>query len=128
MGREAVGLWQGHGVAANDYGVGVKRSQMERFGNLYGCQHWNPAMICWGLGGFGVGLTGALETTTKEDVAENSAMVVFWGANSPSQASTVTESVPQASAAQAESYPSRSASCASAIGSRGLVPGGAYPM
>ena len=43
----------------------------------------------------------------------------------PSQASTVTESVPQASAAQAESYPSRSASCASATGSSGLVPGGA---
>ena len=46
----------------------------------------------------------------------------------PSQASTLTQSVPQASAAQAESYPRRSASCASAIGSSGLVPGGAYPM
>lgn len=49
----AVGLWQGHGNAVNDYGFGLKRSQMERFANLYGCQHWNPAMICWGLGGFG---------------------------------------------------------------------------
>lgn len=87
-GREAVGLWQGHGNAANDYGVGVKRGQMERFANLYGCQHWNPAMICWGLGGFGLGLTGALETSTKEDMGENSRMILLWGANTVSQANT----------------------------------------
>lgn len=88
VGREAVGLWQGHGNAANDYGVGVKRGQMERFANLYGCQHWNPAMICWGLGGFGFGLTGALETSTKEDMGANSEMIVLWGANTVSQANT----------------------------------------
>ena len=46
----------------------------------------------------------------------------------PSQASTETASVPHASAAHAESYPSRSASCASSISSSGFVPGGAYPM
>ena len=46
----------------------------------------------------------------------------------PSHERTVTQSVPHASAAHAESKPSRSASCASAIGSSGLVPGGAYPM
>ena len=89
VGPEAVGLWQGHGNAANDYGVGLKRGQMERFANLYGCQHWNPAMICWGLGGFGLGLTGALETSTKEDMGANSEMIVLWGANSPSQANTI---------------------------------------
>jgi hypothetical protein len=33
-GREAVGLWPGHGTAVNDYGVGVKRGQIERFANL----------------------------------------------------------------------------------------------
>ena len=87
-GREAVGLWQGHGNAANDYGVGVKRGQIERFANLHGCQAWNPAMICWGLGGFGLGLTGALETSTKEDMGENSEMIVLWGANTVSQANT----------------------------------------
>jgi len=87
-GRQAVGMWQGHGNAANDYGTGVKRGQMERFANLYGCQHWNPAMICWGLGGFGLGLTGALETSTKEDMGQNSNLVIFWGANSVSQANT----------------------------------------
>ncbi|MEM1163283.1 MAG: molybdopterin-dependent oxidoreductase, partial [Pseudomonadota bacterium] len=88
-GREAVGIWQGHGNAANDYGIGVKRGQMERFANLYGCQHWNPAMICWGMGGFGLGLTGALETSTKEDMGANSNLIVMWGANTVSQANTI---------------------------------------
>lgn len=88
VGREAVGIWQGHGNAANDYGVGVKRGQMERFANLYGCQHWNPAMVCWGLGGFGLGLTGALETSTKEDMSAHSEMILLWGANTVSQANT----------------------------------------
>ncbi|MDG4647335.1 molybdopterin-dependent oxidoreductase [Roseibacterium sp. SDUM158017] len=91
VGREAVGFWQGHGNMANDYGVGLKRGQMERFANLYGCQHWNPAMICWGLGGFGLGLTGALETSTKEDMGDHSAMVILWGANTVSQAHTLRE-------------------------------------
>jgi anaerobic selenocysteine-containing dehydrogenase len=47
-----------------------------------------PAMICWGLGGFGVGLTGALKVNTKEDMAENSNMIVLWGANIASQPNT----------------------------------------
>ena len=89
VGREAVGLWQGHGNAVNDYGFGLKRSQMERFASLYGCQHWNPAMICWGLGGFGLGITGALETSTKEDMGSHSEMILLWGANTVSQAHTI---------------------------------------
>ena len=55
---------------------------------MYGCQNWHPAMICWGLGGFGVGLTGALKVNTKEDMAENSNMIVLWGANIASQPNT----------------------------------------
>ena len=86
VGRESVGFWQGHGNAANDYGFGLKRGQMERFANIYGCQFWNPAMICWGLGGLGFGLTGALETSTKEDMSANSELIVLWGANAVSQA------------------------------------------
>lgn len=89
VGRERVGFWQGHGNWANDYAFGLKRSQMDRFANLYGCQFWNPAMICWGLGGFGVGITGALETSTKEDLSANSDMVILWGANTVSQAATL---------------------------------------
>jgi len=56
--------------------------------NGCGCQNWHPAMICWGLGGFGVGLTGALKVNTKEDMAENSRMIVLWGANIASQPNT----------------------------------------
>lgn len=89
VGRESVGFWQAHGNWGNDYAFGLKRAQMDRFANLYGCQYWNPAMICWGLGGFGVGLTGALETSTKEDLGANAEMVILWGANTVSQASTL---------------------------------------
>lgn len=88
-GRESVGFWQGHGNGNNDYGFGLKRGQMDRFANLYGCQYWNPAMICWGLGGFGLGLTGAIETSTKEDMSANSDIIIMWGANAVSQANTV---------------------------------------
>jgi len=89
VGRERVGFWQSHGNWANDYAFGLKRAQMDRFANLYGCQFWNPAMICWGLGGFGVGLTGAIETSTKEDLGANSELVILWGANTVSQANTL---------------------------------------
>ena len=46
----------------------------------------------------------------------------------PSHESTVTQSVPHASAAHADSYPSCSASRARSISSCGFVPGCAYPM
>jgi anaerobic selenocysteine-containing dehydrogenase len=67
-GREAVGIWAGHGVLSNNYGTRINGQLMRRFANLYGCQWWNPTMICWGLGAFGLGLTGILETNTKEDM------------------------------------------------------------
>lgn len=89
VGREAVGFWQSHGNWANDYAFGLKRAQMDRFANLYGCQFWNPAMICWGLGGFGAGITGAIETSTKEDLGDHSELVILWGANTVSQAATL---------------------------------------
>ncbi len=89
VGREAVAIWPGHGNAVNDYGFGLKRGQLDRFANLYGCQFWNPAMICWGMGGFGLGLTGALETSTKEDMGAHSQLIVLWGANTVSQANTI---------------------------------------
>ena len=89
VGRERVGFWQGHGNWANDYAFGLKRAQMDRFANLYGCQFWNPAMICWGLGGFGIGITGALETSAKEDLSAHSDLVILWGANTVSQAATL---------------------------------------
>jgi anaerobic selenocysteine-containing dehydrogenase len=86
VGPEAVGLWAGHGGFTPGGAVTVQ--MMQRFANIYGCQSWHPAMICWGLGGFGVGLTGALKVNTKEDMAKNSKMIVLWGANIASQPNT----------------------------------------
>jgi anaerobic selenocysteine-containing dehydrogenase len=85
-GPEAVGLWAGHGGFTAGSTMTVQL--MQRFANMYGCQNWHPAMICWGLGGFGVGLTGALKVSTKEDMAANSNMIVLWGANISSQPNT----------------------------------------
>ena len=45
-------------------------------------------MICWGLGGFGLGLTGHLETNTKEDMGAHAQLIVLWGANLASQPNT----------------------------------------
>jgi anaerobic selenocysteine-containing dehydrogenase len=86
VGPEAVGLWAGHGGFTPGSAVTVQ--MMQRFSNMYGCQAWHPAMICWGLGGFGVGLTGALKVNTKEDMAKNSKMIVLWGSNIASQPNT----------------------------------------
>src|SRR5262245_24573988 len=88
VGREAVGAWSGHGLFANNYGTRLHSHLLRRFANLYGCQWWSPTMICWGLGAFGLGLTGVLETNTKEDMGANSALIVLWGANLASQPNT----------------------------------------
>jgi len=87
-GREAVGTWTGHGLFTNNYGTRVASHLVRRFSNLYGCQWWSPTMICWGLGAFGLGLTGILETNTKEDMGEHAALVLLWGANLASQPNT----------------------------------------
>jgi len=84
----AVGTWSGHGFFANNYGTRIASELLRRFANLYGCQWWSPSMICWGLGGFGLGLTGALQVNTKEDMGANSACVLLWGANLASQPNT----------------------------------------
>ncbi|MBI3966748.1 MAG: molybdopterin-dependent oxidoreductase, partial [Chloroflexi bacterium] len=83
-GRERVALWPGHGSIVNTIGIDLLR----RFGNLYGCQSWNPAIVCWGLGGFGAALTGVLEANTKEDLGEHAQTIFFWGASLVSQPST----------------------------------------
>jgi anaerobic selenocysteine-containing dehydrogenase len=85
-GAEATALWASHGAFTS--GPAVIIQLMHRFARLYGCQNWHPAIICWGLGGLGVGLTGALKVNTKEDMAENSKMIVLWGANIASQPNT----------------------------------------
>lgn len=88
VGRERVALWAGHGVLANDFGPLANIFLAFRFANMYGCQTWDTCMICWGLGGFGVGLTGALEVNTKEDMGENADLIIQWGSNHASQPNT----------------------------------------
>src|SRR5436309_241431 len=87
-GPQAVGLWAEHGLAANNYGTRIASHLNRRFANLYGCQWWSGTIICWGLGAFGLGLTGLLQTSTKEDMGEHSRMIVLWGANLASQPNT----------------------------------------
>jgi anaerobic selenocysteine-containing dehydrogenase len=87
-GPEAVAVWSGHGLAATNYGTRIASNLNRRFANFYGCQWWSGAIICWGLGGFGLGLTGVLRTNTKEDMGEHSRMIVLWGANLASQPNT----------------------------------------
>ena len=88
VGREAAGLWAGHGVLANDYGIFAHAELALRLGNMYGCQWWDASMICWGLGGFGLGLTGLMEAHTKEDMGQHADLIVLWGANIASQPNT----------------------------------------
>jgi anaerobic selenocysteine-containing dehydrogenase len=84
----AVACWSGHGLFANNYGTRVGSHLLRRFATLLGAQWWNPTMICWGLGGFGLGLTGVLETHTKEDMGAHSRLILLWGANLASQPNT----------------------------------------
>jgi anaerobic selenocysteine-containing dehydrogenase len=85
---QSVGIWPGHGVFTTNYGTRISSQLLARFANFYGCQFWNPAMICWGLGAFGLGLTGMLETNTKEDMGEHSRLIILWAANLTSQPNT----------------------------------------
>jgi anaerobic selenocysteine-containing dehydrogenase len=85
---EATAIWPGHGTFTTNYGTRISAQLMARFANFHGGQFWSPTMICWGLGAFGLGLTGMLETNTKEDMAEHSQLIVLWAANLASQPNT----------------------------------------
>jgi anaerobic selenocysteine-containing dehydrogenase len=87
-GGEQVGVWTGHGLAATNYGTRLSGHLVRRFTNLWGCQSWSGTMICWGLGAFGLGLTGILETNTKEDMSAHAQLILLWGANLASQPNT----------------------------------------
>ena len=87
-GLPAVGLWTGHGLSASNYGTRVSSYLTRRLANLSGAQWWSGTMICWGLGAYGLALTGALEASTKEDMSAHSKMVLMWAANVASQPNT----------------------------------------
>ena len=84
----ATAVWPGHGTFTTNYGTRISAQLMARFANFHGSQFWNPTMICWGLGAFGLGLTGMLETNTKEDMGENAQLILLWAANLASQPNT----------------------------------------
>lgn len=85
---EQFGIWMGHGDAATNYGTRIGGALARRFAHLYGAQWWHPAMICWGLGGFGLGLTGLAEVHSMDDMADHSDLILLWGANLDSQPNT----------------------------------------
>jgi anaerobic selenocysteine-containing dehydrogenase len=78
---ERVGLWRGHGAST----TGVGSNLINRFGSIGGYQQWITAIVCWAMGGYGLGLTGALKTSTKYDMAANSRTILLWGATLASQ-------------------------------------------
>jgi anaerobic selenocysteine-containing dehydrogenase len=82
--RERVGFWFGHGAHV----TGINRPLIMRFGHLGGMQVWNPAIVCWAMGAYGLALTGVVETNTKEDMAAHSRLVILWGANLASHPTT----------------------------------------
>ena len=85
---EATALWPGHGTFATNYGTRINAQLFARFANFLGGQFFNPTMICWGLGAFGLALTGMQEVHTKEDMGRHSALILLWGANLTSQPNT----------------------------------------
>ncbi len=85
---EASAIWPGHGTFTTNYGTRINAQLMARLMNAWGGQYWDPAMICWGLGAFGLALTGPIETNTKEDMGEHADLIVLWGANLASQPNT----------------------------------------
>ncbi|HKA12998.1 MAG TPA: molybdopterin-dependent oxidoreductase [Candidatus Dormibacteraeota bacterium] len=83
-GPAATAVWAGHGVFVN--GLGGPLSA--RFAHLAGTQWWHPAIVCWGLGGFGFSLTGVTEVNSMDDMASNAELILLWGANLASQPNT----------------------------------------
>lgn len=82
--RHQTAVWPGHGVFVSALG-GLLTA---RFAHTAGVQWWQPAIVCWGLGGFGLWLTGVTEVNAAADMAENSELIVLWGANLASQPTT----------------------------------------
>ncbi len=84
----ATAFWPGHGTFASNYGTRISAQMMARFANIHGSQFWSPIIVCWGLGAFGLALTGMLETHTKEDMGAHSQLILMWAANLASQPNT----------------------------------------
>ena len=53
---QATAIWPGHGTFTTNYGTRVNAQLFARFANFHGSQFFNPTMICWGLGAFGLAI------------------------------------------------------------------------
>lgn len=84
----ATAFWPGHGTFTTNYGTRIAAQLMARFANLHGSRYWNPTMICWGLGAFGLALTGTARVHAQQDLAAHANLVLLWGANLASQPTT----------------------------------------
>lgn len=79
---ERVAIWRGHGIGT----TGLTGNMLvSRFGMLAGFQQWSSSIVCWAMGGYGLGLTGTLKTHTKQDMAAHSRTILLWGATLASQ-------------------------------------------
>ncbi len=76
---KSTALWPGHGTVTTNYGTRISAQLLMRFANFHGSQFWNPTMICWGMGAYGLGMTGMLETSTNEDMGQHSDLILLWG-------------------------------------------------
>jgi anaerobic selenocysteine-containing dehydrogenase len=83
-GAHRTAIWCGHGALVNT----VSLMMSLRFANMLGAQCWDGSIVCWGLGGFGVWLTGLPNVNSADDLAENAELVLLWGANLASQPTT----------------------------------------
>ena len=81
-------FWPGPGTFTTNFGTRISAQLLARLANFHGCQFWNPTMLCWGLGAYGLGLTGMPETHTKEDMGQHANLILRWGANLVSQPNT----------------------------------------
>lgn len=80
-GREAVAVYPGHGTFVSR----LNGALVARFANIYGCQWFNPSIVCWALGAWGLAVTGVLQTHAWTDLARHSNLILMWGANLASQ-------------------------------------------
>jgi anaerobic selenocysteine-containing dehydrogenase len=83
-GAHRTAVWTGHGTLVNT----VSLMMSLRFANMLGAQSWDGSIVCWGLGGFGIWLTGLPDVNSADDLAENAELVLLWGANLASQPTT----------------------------------------
>lgn len=81
---DRVALWLGHGAVVSD----LNRPVLAHFAEVLGLTYWDPAVVCWTAGAYGLAATGIVETNTKEDMGAHADLILLWGWNVASQPTT----------------------------------------